>query len=317
MPNPPLSDIDKSSIIVVLGATGSGKTTFVNTASGSSLQVGSDLEPCTTSVQLSQPFVVNGREIRLVDTPGDEDADALKQITDFLAGVYEQKITLLGLLYLQNISSPRIGGLSRRNMRIFRDICGEAAMKRVIIVTTGIDKESDMREAELQANPKFFRAAIQEGARLVRYDGTVESAKDIIVQLANNVAEDITSLRIQEELIDLGMGLSESAVGVQLDRELVRELENHEKAMRGEIEWFNVFNSLTIHKDLRSSIDSNSLAKLGLRTEVAELRALVTLAEVERDEIAEEYHGLESTQGLSPLHALILATTMLMALWLL
>ncbi|KAG7092041.1 hypothetical protein E1B28_008422 [Marasmius oreades] len=301
MVNLELLKLEKSSIIVVLGASGSGKTTFINAASGSSLQVGSALDPCTTIVQLSEPFDLNGQILRLVDTPGDEDADALKKIADFLASVYERQIKLLGLVYFQNISSPRVGGLSRRNMRIFRDICGEGTMKRVIIVTTGIDSESDTREMELQENPKFFRAVIQEGARLVRHDGTVESARGIVLQLVRAAGEDSTSLKIQEQLSNLGKGFSESVIGVQLDPELAKEIGDHEQAM----------------KDLRSTMQGDSLAKPGLGAKVKELRALVALTEAERDELADEYHAYESTQGLSLLHALILGSMMLMALWVL
>ena len=123
-------------------------------------------------------------------------------------------------------------------MRIFRDICGEGAMKRVIIVTTGIDSDSDMREAELQENPKFFRAAIQEGARLVRYDGTVVSARDIVLQLIRAAGEGSASLKIQEQLSDLGKGFSESVIGVQLDHKLAKEIGNHAQAMEGAVRGF-------------------------------------------------------------------------------
>ena len=121
-------------------------------------------------------------------------------------------------------------------MRIFR--CGEDAMKSVIIVATGIDSLSDAREVELQENPKFFRAAIQEGARLARYDGTVVSARDIVLQLTRALGEGIASLKIQEQLSDLGKGFEESVIGVQLDPNLAREIGNHSQAMKGAVRRF-------------------------------------------------------------------------------
>ena len=93
----------------VIGATGSGKTSvsitsrhsvpelteiscsqFVNTASGSSLRAGTGLELCTTEIQLSDEFVVDGRKVVLIDTPGfddvtQSDTDVLKTIAVFLA----------------------------------------------------------------------------------------------------------------------------------------------------------------------------------------------------------------------------------------
>jgi len=63
---------------------------FVNQASGSLLKVGDDLDSCTSAIQESEEFVLDGRRIVLVDTPGFDDAretdtDVLKSIAAFLA----------------------------------------------------------------------------------------------------------------------------------------------------------------------------------------------------------------------------------------
>ncbi|ESK95347.1 hypothetical protein Moror_3872, partial [Moniliophthora roreri MCA 2997] len=81
---------EREAIIAVMGATGSGKTTFINAASGGSLQVGMDLQSCTSTVQLSETFELRGRQVTLIDTPGFDDtnksdADILKMIAAFLA----------------------------------------------------------------------------------------------------------------------------------------------------------------------------------------------------------------------------------------
>ena len=91
-----------------MGATGSGKSTvsracsvamtgnssgrlqFINLASGSSLRVGTGLEPCTTEIQLSDELALDGRRVVLIDTPGfndtsKSDTDILEMITAFLA----------------------------------------------------------------------------------------------------------------------------------------------------------------------------------------------------------------------------------------
>ena len=59
-------------------------------ASGSNLRVGTGLEPTTTQIQLSNEFVLDGRRIVLIDTPGFDDVtlsdtDVLKMIAEFLA----------------------------------------------------------------------------------------------------------------------------------------------------------------------------------------------------------------------------------------
>lgn len=72
-----------------MGPTGSGKTTFINLASGSNLRVGPGLDSCTETVQTSKPFDLNGRRAILVDTPGFDDTsksdgDVLREITRYL-----------------------------------------------------------------------------------------------------------------------------------------------------------------------------------------------------------------------------------------
>ncbi|KAL4253436.1 hypothetical protein AB1N83_012218, partial [Pleurotus pulmonarius] len=62
-PHEPELDVNNSGgevLIAVMGATGTGKTTFINMASGSTLRVGSGLMSCTNAVQASRPFPLDG-----------------------------------------------------------------------------------------------------------------------------------------------------------------------------------------------------------------------------------------------------------------
>ena len=90
-----------------MGATGSGKTSvrtrcswtarelihgfqFINIASGSQLRVGVNLTSCTAEVELANEFVLDGRRVILIDTPGFDDtnisdAEILEKIAAFLA----------------------------------------------------------------------------------------------------------------------------------------------------------------------------------------------------------------------------------------
>ncbi len=59
-------------------------------ASGDNLAVGGNLESCTSVVQLSKPFRLDGRRVILVDTPGfddtrTKDTDVLAMIAAFLS----------------------------------------------------------------------------------------------------------------------------------------------------------------------------------------------------------------------------------------
>jgi predicted GTPase len=73
-----------------MGATGSGKSAFINLASGSKLHVGESLESCTDQVNATAPFQFEGRRVVLVDTPGFDDTtksdtDILLMISKYLA----------------------------------------------------------------------------------------------------------------------------------------------------------------------------------------------------------------------------------------
>jgi hypothetical protein len=83
-----------------MGATGSGKTTvykppshvhkladsidgrlkFINLVSGGTLQVGRGLESCTNEVQ-TVSFQLDGRHVRLVDTPGFDDSGKAARVS--------------------------------------------------------------------------------------------------------------------------------------------------------------------------------------------------------------------------------------------
>ena len=62
---------------------------FINIASDSQLRVGKGLESCTAEIQLSDEFIVDGRRVILIDTPGlddtnTSDAEILNRIAAFL-----------------------------------------------------------------------------------------------------------------------------------------------------------------------------------------------------------------------------------------
>ena len=88
-------------------------------------------------------------------------------------------------------------GNSRRNLKTFKELCGE--LKNVVVVTTWWDDVPDQekeamgkREEELmKTKGKFFEPLIAAGARYLRHDNTVESARRIVDQLLNNNPIDI------------------------------------------------------------------------------------------------------------------------------
>ncbi|KIM41439.1 hypothetical protein M413DRAFT_148738 [Hebeloma cylindrosporum] len=221
-----------------MGATGSGKTTFINLASGSNLRVGGGLESCTSSVQMAQAFKLDGRSVTLIDTPGFDDtsksdSDILHMIAAFLAAGYESGKKLAGVIYLHRISDFRMSGISTRNFTMFRQLCGEKSLKNVVIVTNmwgEVSKEvGDARERELATKEIFFEPALAKGASMKRHSNTPASAYEILRTIVDNHP---LALQIQRELVDQKKDISETSAGKELNKEWEKQLEKHQNEMK-------------------------------------------------------------------------------------
>lgn len=66
---------------------------FINLVSNSSVRTSDGLDSCTETIELSEPFTLDGHRIRLIDTPGFDDSsksdvDILEVIATFLSTQY-------------------------------------------------------------------------------------------------------------------------------------------------------------------------------------------------------------------------------------
>ncbi|KAJ7859152.1 hypothetical protein B0H14DRAFT_2747238 [Mycena olivaceomarginata] len=213
------------------------KPWFINTLSGSNLRVGSSLQSCTTTVQVASPFKLDGRWISLIDTPGFDDTsrsdtEILTQIASFLAAAYEHGKKLAGVIYMHRISDVRMGGISTRNFKMFRQLCGESTLRNVVIVTNmwgEVGREvGEAREAELGSDDRFFKPVLDKGGRMLRNNNGITSAQAILYYLIGNHPR---ALRIQRELVDQGKNISQTAAGEELNRELAEQIKRHRQEM--------------------------------------------------------------------------------------
>ncbi|KAJ8521897.1 hypothetical protein ONZ45_g1470 [Pleurotus djamor] len=225
-------------LIAVMGATGSGKTTFINKVSGSELRIGRGLQSCTTAVQLSKPFELDDRWVTLIDTPGFDDTtksdtDVLTMIAAFLASTYEKGATLAGVIYMHRISDFRMGGISTRNFKMFRKLCGETTLRNVVLVSNMWGEVApelgEARERELATQEMFFKPVLDKGAQFLRHDNTTEGAQAILCHITRNQP---IALRIQNELVDEKKDISETAAGEELGRELNEQTKKYRAELK-------------------------------------------------------------------------------------
>ena len=129
-----------------------------------------------------------------------------------------------------------MGGVSLRNLRMFRKLCGEGALKNVVVVTTRWDdvpekdrETMEERENEMMKTPgKFFQPLIAEGGQFLRHDNTKGSARRILERLLKNHP---IALQIQIDMRD-GKRLEDTAAGSELAGELKKLMEKHSKEMK-------------------------------------------------------------------------------------
>ncbi|KAF9259854.1 hypothetical protein L218DRAFT_873661, partial [Marasmius fiardii PR-910] len=222
----------------VMGTTGSGKTSFINTASGGRLPIGDGLQSCSVTIETSPSFFVDGRNVVLIDTPGFDDTtrtdtDILSMISVFLAEMYKGDKKLAGIIYLHRISDVRVGGISARSFRMFRKLCGEASLKNVVIATTRwsevLFEVAEARERELMEKDLFFKPVLDRGAKMIRYDNTAHSAHTLIRSMVQN---EPLPLLIQTEVVDDNKNLAQTAAGQEIKDEIETLISRHEREIR-------------------------------------------------------------------------------------
>ena len=73
---------------------------------------------------------------------------------------YQNGIKLSGIIYMHRISDFRVGGVSRRNLSMFRKLCGDETLRNVALVTNMwsevTSERGAARERELRTDPLLF-----------------------------------------------------------------------------------------------------------------------------------------------------------------
>jgi hypothetical protein len=190
-------------------------------------------------------FTMNGLTIDLIDTPGFDDttlADTavLNIIAKYLMELsvshtkrwssdclrynvidwnrYEENTKLSGILYFHRIIDPRMSGSAMKNGRMFRRLCGDRALKNMLLVTTHWDEVKtnigEAREAELCGD--FWKDMIAGGAEVVRFDRTRGAAFEILQKL---IPKERVVVQLQEEMRD-GVTAGETSVGKEINNEI-------------------------------------------------------------------------------------------------
>ena len=249
-------------IILILGMTGAGKSTFIKAASGLDVEVGHHLESCKSfrcySMTRSSYIVLTLRggtaEVQiypianshtfLIDTPGFDDqarsdTDILQSIASCLADMFEGHsfenltVTLSGVIYIHSINEARMSGSMKRNLKMFKALVGNDHMNSCVLVTSKWTLEDEnvaqQRESDLIQTAEFWGGLLAAGATIRRFEGDRRSALEII-ELSKQAG--YFRPQLTQEYVIEGMELYQTVAGRALDQEITEARDRQEKVLR-------------------------------------------------------------------------------------
>lgn len=172
----------------------------------------------------------------MIDTPGFDDTlrsdtQILTEISRVLAFQYESGLKLKGVIFFHRITDIKMSGTSMKTLQICRKICGQDALKNVMLVTTRwreVDKSvGAQREEELRTN--FWKFMLDFGSTMARYHGDEDSAVTIASQL---LQKETVILDLQRELVDRSKKLSQTSAGALVNDDIEELKARHEAELK-------------------------------------------------------------------------------------
>ncbi|KAG6331812.1 hypothetical protein ID866_7280 [Astraeus odoratus] len=238
------SGVAQDTVIAIMGATGSGKSNFINKLTGrKEKKAARSLQSATQNIKEFK-LDRDGRHYVFVDTPSFDDIDrsdreVLRTIADWLDKKYRGRVKLAGVVYTHRITDNRMSGSACKNLDLFTKICGDNAAKRVRLVTTMWDTAANLTMAESrveQLEGNFWKPLLDVGVRHERFRNTTENAWGIV----NGLIGETAALLLQEELAGTSSQLYETTAGKALytsqqkclyeEREMIRQLKREANA---------------------------------------------------------------------------------------
>ncbi|KAI0543511.1 P-loop containing nucleoside triphosphate hydrolase protein [Xylaria curta] len=228
--------------------TGSGKSSLISLCTDQQVEIGHDLQSCTQDIRtytFCHPKLRSGR-VYLVDTPGFDDTnrsdtEVLRTLAAWLTATYSSGLKLSGVLYLHRINQTRMQRSALKNIALFRSLCGDDALKKVVLVTTMWDITehaiAESRERQLKETKDYWGSMVTKGSQVIRHNNTRQSAFDLIEIFMKGDSKIVLS--IQSEMVDDHKPLERTEAGndvkkllAEQDANLRRDIQQVESELR-------------------------------------------------------------------------------------
>ncbi|TDL14529.1 P-loop containing nucleoside triphosphate hydrolase protein [Rickenella mellea] len=222
-------------IIAIMGSTGVGKSSFINTVTKNHrLPVGHALDSCTKEIQeVRLKWGEKQKPVVLVDTPGFNDSsmsdtEVLRLIAKYLVTTHKAGTKLTGVIYMHRIADSKVEGGTRRNFRMFQQLCGSKHLRQVVIVTTWWDKVDGIvalaRERQLCEGETLFRPMLAAGAKMMRHEMRLDEGFSSAQAVLNHLLQlNPTDLNIQTQLVKEKRSLPVTDAGSVINHDLIRD----------------------------------------------------------------------------------------------
>jgi hypothetical protein len=193
----------------------------------------------TQDVQIVPCTLEKGEKIYLIDTPGFDDqlrsdTEILREVASWLTHAHKSNLKLSGIIYLQRVTDPRIGGSGIRNIRMFKKLCGEDGLPSVVLATTFWNYFSDLqaaidRETQYMSEAFLWKPMIDQGSKVFRHDKKEVSARSIVQYLIERKRPIV--LDIQREMVEQDLLLGETGAGGEVASSVEKEKQWFEKKL--------------------------------------------------------------------------------------
>lgn len=137
-------------------------------------------------------------------------------------------MVLGGVIYLHDISQDRFSGTAKKNLEMFHVLCGDAALRKVVLVTTKWDRlrEEHGKNREKELKTIHWQSLIKNGAHVHPFRGNYQNAWEIIDLFLKQVEMSIKPgiktivLQIQTEMVDARKIIPQTKAGKKLRNSL-------------------------------------------------------------------------------------------------
>jgi len=216
--------------------------------------------------------------VHLIDTPGFDDTNLSdvqvpQNIAHWLSASVKSGVRLNGMIFLHRITDPRLAGSGRRNLLMFKKLCGERAYQSVVLATTMWGRvpleEGERRENELVEKPAYWGSMCKLGSKVFRYHNTRESALDLVSYIIS-LHRPVT-LDIQDEIVNKHREIDQTAAASELNAEIMAERKRHQEELKA------------IQEDMAEAIAAHDEAlQKQFKDEIGELQAKISKADREQ-----------------------------------